>query len=70
MSTRCKGCNRKLFDSEISQFKNENEYEDLCGVCRSASYSQYDYINDHEYTQGHLSSSFDGGLTPPMNSQE
>lgn len=66
MSTRCKCCNRKLSDSEISFFNEElQEYEDMCGICRSASLARVDYFNEHEYTLQDLKE----GLSPPLNSK-
>jgi hypothetical protein len=55
MSTRCKCCNRKLFDSEMSVVNElTGDIEDMCNVCKTHAYSEYDYFNDHEYVLGDL----------------
>ena len=64
--SRCKGCNRKLFDTEIATLNEKSQsLEDLCNICKSASYSEFDYFNEHEYVHGSLKE----GLTQVFNSK-
>lgn len=73
MSGRCKCCNRKLFDTEISNkisvigdedsddFLDLDIYDDFCNICKFEYRIEYDYNSDHEYVQGTLES----GLKSP-----
>lgn len=49
--SRCKACNRKLLDHEMVAKNpfNEDEYEDICSVCRPLCTEKYSYTGDHEY---------------------
>ena len=40
----------------------KGELEDLCGLCRSASFAQYNYLNDHRYV---LQDAQDGDVSHP-----
>ena len=49
---RCNACNRLLPDDVLAMSKEiEGKiiYEDFCSICRSATYSKYNYDVDHEY---------------------
>lgn len=61
MSTRCKGCDRELLMVKRKN-RQPDEWEDLCGICRSASFVQYNYMNDHQYVLEHAK---DGEVTKP-----
>jgi len=61
MATNCRACDRQLL--MIRDKKNaKGELEDLCGLCRSASFAQYNYLNDHRYV---LQDAQDGDVSHP-----
>lgn len=63
--SRCKSCNVKLYDTEMYIVDDETgQIEDMCSVCKSYIYQEYDYINDHEYHHNSLQE----GLTSPTKS--
>lgn len=52
--SRCVCCGRKLYVTEMVQKKvsSPEEYEDLCNICKIASFEEYDYLADHEFVCG------------------
>ena len=62
MST-CIGCNRRMFDTELAQTKQDGTPEDLCNICRGAVYDKGNYEVDHEYVCGNV----EEGLTMPSS---
>lgn len=63
--SRCRSCNRKLFEVEMSQKKvnDPDSYEDMCNICKGAASSQYNYTEEKQY---HHSDLVDG-MTPQKN---
>jgi hypothetical protein len=51
----CKCCDTLLTKEEVTMIMFEDQdagivyYEDLCCSCRSASFVEYDYVNDKQY---------------------
>lgn len=63
MATRCTACNQELlFISRKRRKEAQDELEDLCGVCRSASFGNYNYVYDHRYV---LQDAEDGDVSQP-----
>jgi len=65
MATRCKGCDVSLLMVTNKRSKDaRSELEDLCGMCRSASFGNYNYSYDHRYV---LQDAEDGDVSQPYD---
>lgn len=50
MSGRCICCDIKLFPQEIADPENEG----MCNRCISESFTQYNYLDDHQYDHSYI----------------
>ncbi len=63
MASKCKACNQDLLMITNKRSKDaRHELEDLCGVCRSASFGNYNFVYDHQYV---LQDAEDGDVSTP-----
>lgn len=65
MSTRCKSCNDILEIIVEHDIDGEIVLEDLCGNCREAAASEYNYVYDHQF----VLEDAEEGLKEPINTE-
>ena len=63
--SRCICCNRKMFRTEMLQKKLDGSDEDTCNICKTASFEDGSYVEDHEFVCGSL----EGGMTLSKSSE-
>jgi len=63
LSLRCVACDQPLLDFKRRR-KETGDFEDMCGPCRSAAFSQYNFVYDHEYV---LQDARDGDVSLPLD---